>query len=354
VDIVRESGAYDIIAEEFSRREMPGGPKTELDHRFKGVGEFVAERDPKRIAVNYLEELGLAEEYELPRKRTDGISHTDYLLLVKALGDNYAERIVSAEHLIYDFLSIPAPSEIVMFEKIRTWSEELIEGDYAKIVPGVTKLNDLVTGGPVWAADDGSRRRGDDVIQKGDLVQLLLGMQSHHYLNPGWKFGNFYEDVITYGYVLREGETEPPPKIKRAWADALKVRKILEDNITVGRTAGETFEILKQKIGDEGFIYVNRQIFNKDLDPEKTQVPIDLHAMEGVYGPRIGPLGPDWQRDLTLPLYHHFAFEYWVYVPMPEWGEGRYLSLQFHDGVYLSERGVEYPTPPPAELRLIH
>ena len=352
-DIVRESGAYDIIAEEFSRREMPGGPKTELDHRFKGIGEFVAERDPKRIAVNYLEEMGLPVEYELPRKRTDGISYTDYLLLVKALGNKYAERIVSAEYLIYDFLSRPVPSEIVMFEKIRKWSAELIERDFAKIIPGLTKLSDLETSGPVWGTDDGNRRRGDDVIQRGDLIQLLMGMQSHHYLNPGWKFGNFYEDMITYGYVLREGETEPPPKIKRTWADALKVRKILEDNIKVGRTAGETFEILKRKIEEEGFIYVNRQIFNKDLDPEKTQVPLDLHGMEGVYAPRIGPLGPDWQRDLTLQLNHNFAFEYWVYVPMPEWGNGRYLSLQFHDGVYLSERGVEHPSPPPTVIRII-
>ena len=279
LDIVRESGAYDIIAEEFSRRAMPGGPKTELDHRFKGIGEFVAERDPKRIAVNYLEEMGLPVEYELPRKRTDGISYTDYLLLVKALGNKYAERIVSAEYLIYDFLSRPVPSEIVMFEKIRKWSAELIERDCAKIIPGLTKLSDLETSGPVWGTDDGNRRRGDDVIQRGDLIQLLMGMQSHHYLNPGWKFGNFYEDMITYGYVLREGETEPPPKIKRTWADALKVRKILEDNIKVGRTAGETFEILKRKIEEEGFIYVNRQIFNKDLDPEKTQVPLDLHGM---------------------------------------------------------------------------
>ena len=32
--------------------EWSGGPKTELDFRLIGVGEFVAERDPKRIAVN--------------------------------------------------------------------------------------------------------------------------------------------------------------------------------------------------------------------------------------------------------------------------------------------------------------
>jgi hypothetical protein len=353
VDVVRECGAYDIIAEEFSRREMPGGPKTELDYRFKGVGEFVAERDPKCIGVNYLEEMGLPVEYEIPRERPDGISYTDYRLLVKALGEKYAKRIVSSEYLVYDYLSQRVPSEMIMFKKIREWIDKRYMRDFNKIVPGVTKLSDLQD----WRSvvdKDGNRRRGDYVIQRGDLIVSGGGKQSHHYMDPEWKFKNFYEVVDAYAYVLREGESEPPPKIKRTWEDALKVRKILEDNIKVGRTAGETFEILKQKIEEAGFIYVNRQIFNKDLDPEKTQVPLDMHAAgKGIYAPRIGPLGPDWQRDLTLQLNHHFFFEYWVYMPMPEWGEGRYLSLRFHDGAIVTERGVEYFHPPPTKLHII-
>jgi hypothetical protein len=353
LDVVRECGAYDIIAEEFIRREKPGGPKTEFDHRFKGVGEFVAERGPKRIAVNYLEKLGPPVVYSIPRLRSDGISYTDYNLLVKALGDRYAKRMVSAEYLMYDYLSRRVESEIVMFKKIRKWIAESLERDIAKIVVGVTKFSDL-EGGDSVVDKEGNRRRGDYVIQGGDWIKLGGGKQSHHYLDSEWKFGNFYEVVDAYAYVLRKGETEPPPKIKKTWADALKVRKILEDNIKMGRTAGETFEILKRKIEEAGFIYVNRQIYNKDLDLEKTQVPLDLHAAgKGIYAPRIGPLGPDWQRDLPLQLNHHFYFEYWVYVPMPEWGEGRYLSLRFHDGAMVNERGVEYFAPPPTELHLI-
>ena len=289
LDVVRESGVYDIIAEDFLRREMPGGPKTEFDHRFKDVGEFVAERDPQRIGVNYLEKLGPPEVYEFPRLRSDGITYTDYNLLVKALGDKYEKRIVSAEYLIYDYLTRPVPGEIVLFKKIRQVIAESLERDFAKIVPGVTKLSFPEGGGSV-VDKDGNIRRDDSVIQGGDLIRIAKGRQSHHYLDSGWKFGNFYEIMHGYGYVLREGETEPPPKIKKTWADALKVRKILEDNIKVDRTAGETFEILKRKIDEAGFIYANRQLYNKDLDPEKTQVPLDLHAAgKGVNAPRISP-----------------------------------------------------------------
>ncbi len=363
-DLVRECGAYDIIAKPESRiplgefyktvgAEWPGGPKTELDYRFEGIGEFVAERDPKRIGVNYLEKLGSPVEYEIPRLRSDGISHTDYNLLVKALGDKYAKRIVSAEYLITDYLSRPVKSEIVLFKKMRKMIAESLVRDFDKIAPGVTKFSDLESSRSV-VDKNGNRRRGDYVFQRGDLICLAGGRQSGGHMHPEWKFGNFYEVTFEYGYVLREGETELPPKIKKAWADVMKVREILEDNIKVGRTAGETFEILKRKIEEAGFIYVNRQIYNKELDPEKTQVPLDLHAAgAGIYAPRIGPLGPDWQRDMILPLNHHFYFEYWVYVPMPEWGEGKYLSIQLHDGAIVTERGVEYFYPPPQEIRII-
>ncbi len=349
-ELIRESGFYDIINEEGSRVEMPGGPETELDHRFKGVGEFVAKRDPKRIGVNYLEKLGtpLAE-----RPRSDGISYTDYNLLVKALGDKYAERMVSAEYLIMDFISRGVESEIVLFKKMREWISESLESDFDKIVPGVTKFGDLEGGDTYWSQDGDRNNNKDYVLQRGDLIKLEMGQQET-YNNFEWKFGNFFEVVWIYGYILREGETEPPPKIKKLWTDALTIRKVLEDNIKVGRTAGETFEILKRYIEDEGLIYVNRQLFYKELDPDKTQFTLDLHAAgKGRNAPRISPLGPDWQRDMKIPLNHHFYFEFFVYMPMPEWGEGKYLHIGLHDGAIVTERGVEYFAPPPREIRLI-
>ena len=340
-----------------------------MDHRFDGVGEFVAERDPKRIGINYLEKLGPRVEHEVPRLRSEGIWHTDYNLLVKALGDKYAKRIVLAEYLIIEYLSRGVKSELVLYKKIRKMMTESFERDINKIVPGVTKLSDLEGDVAVMDIEGKRSSSGDRVIRRGDLILLDYGLEDSYYnslsfisvdahgmmnRNRGWKFGNFYDTLKEFAYVLRDGETELPPKIKKVWTYAVKVRKVVEDNIKAGRTGGVTFWILKRKVEEAGFIYVNRQIYNKDLDPDKTKVPFDFHAMgKGPNAPRIAPLGPDWQRELTLPLYHHFVMEYWVYIPMPEWGEERYLSLQFHDGAYLSERGVEYPSPPPTVIRRI-
>ena len=55
--------------------------------------EYVEERDPKTIAVNFSDWLAIA----------DGISHSQYVKLEKILWPKYSERIVSAENVITDF-----------------------------------------------------------------------------------------------------------------------------------------------------------------------------------------------------------------------------------------------------------
>ena len=345
-DLVEESGAYDIISEAIFRRELPGGPETEFDYRFEGIGEFVAERDPKRIAVNYLEKLG-PPVGESERDGEEGISHSDYILLVKALGDKYAERIVSAEYLRVDYLARVVASQIVLYTKVRQGMAEAAERDFAKIVPGVTKFGDLE--GEPWVMEPERDIKNDNyVIQRGNLILIA-------YKYSGGRYWRFYENINEYAYVLREGETEPPPKLKKAWADHLIIRKVMEDNIKVGRTGGETYEILKQKLDEVGIIAQDRQLYYKDLDPEKTQVAIDNHGLEeNPYIVRIGPFGPDWDRDMTIPPIHHFIFEYFTYTALPHTKmQSKYIQLWFHDGAYVDEGGVKYFAPWPTELHLI-
>ena len=369
-DLVEESGAYDIIAEAVERSESPGGRETELDYRFKDIGEFVAERDPQRIAVNYMEQHGS----HVTDKSKDGLSATDYILLVKALGDKYAERLVSSEYVLHDYVSRPVESEFELFRKMREYIAETHERDWAKIVPSVTKFSDLegahyvvdTNGDRIgWAAfldperSTAAKRSDDYVIQRGDLIHLRLGYHSSYHGDTGLKlkFGNFYEHIDEIGYVLREGETEPPPEINRAWAHVMEIHKILEDNIKVDLTGTEIYEICRRELDEARFIVIDSQEYSNDADPAKTQVNLDLHAaaqeMSTFPAPRIGSYGPDWHHEMTIPLNHHFFFEYFVYVPMPEWGEGEHLMIQMHDGAVVTERGVEYLTPRPEEIRII-
>lgn len=350
-DPIEECGAYDIIGEAVRRRELPR-PNTEYDHRFKGIGEFVAERDPKRIAINYLDELGPT----VCADANDGISHTDYRLLVKALGEKYARRLVSSEYLEINYISRPVPSEIVMLKRIRKWIAESQERSFAKIVPGVTKANEL-EGEVTLMAPGRSRTREDYVLKGGDLFIIDQGAEAEYdlrHVGSRWRYGNFFELVVQYGYVLREGETDVPPEIRKIWADAMRIRQITTDNIKVGRTGRETFELITQELMEAGFNVNAVQRFHEEQDPEKTQVSIDLHALgKGRNAPRIGSIGPDWEHEIPLPLYHHFMMEFFIYRASPSERNGaKYLSLWFHDGAIVTERGVEYLSAPPSEIRI--
>ncbi len=135
----------------------------------------------------------------------------------------------------------------------------------------------------------------------------------------------------------------------------MDVREILRTNIKVGPTAGETLEILINKLQDEGFIYIDEDHYDNGLDPTKTQVHIDLHAQgrRAMDAPRISPLGPDWERNMVIPVFHTFTFEYMIHMPVPEWGEGKHLYIAFHDGAVVTKRGVEFPYPPDQGIRIL-
>jgi hypothetical protein len=297
--------------------------------------QFVSERDPKRIAVNYSEEH--------PRFNT--ISPADYTTLVKALGDKYAKRVVPADYLIADFLAGRVMSEIALFGRLSMISAELIEKEFDKIVPGVTKLSDL--NGNVFVRDpDGHEENNSDyVIQGGDLIGLLQGASMM----------DFSEHNGGIAYVLREGETNLPPEVQKIWEHALITREIFRKNIKAGPTGGETLEILIRKLEEAGYVYIDRDEYDRNADPAKTQVHIDFHALGRLISqadaPRISPSG--WGRDLKIPLYHTFTFEYMIHMPVPEWGKGKHLYICLHDGAMVTERGVEFPYPPCQGIRII-
>jgi len=351
-DPIKECGAYDIIGEPVRRREIPR-PDTEYDHRFVGIGKFVTERDPKRIAVNYVDELGPT----VCADANDGITYTDYRLLTKELGDKYAKRIVSSEYLEINYISRPVPSEIVMLKRIRKWIAESQERSFSKIVSSVTKVNEL-EGEITLMAPMRSRTRDDHVLKGGDLFIVDQGAEAEYdlrHVGSRWKYGNFFELVVQYGYVLDEEETDVPPEIAKIWEDAMKIRQITTDNIKVGRTGREAFELITRELTEAGFNVNPVQRFHEDQDPEKTQVSIDLHALgKGRNAPRIGSIGPAWEHEIPLPLYHHFMMEFFIYRASPSKRNGaKYISLWFHDGALVTERGVEYLSPPPTEIRII-
>jgi len=330
------------------------------------LGKYVAERDPKKIAVNYSQWLTVA----------DGLSYTGYQKLVKLLGPKYAQRLVSAEKVITDFRTRRVQTEIIAFAHACEIQREIMEEGLRKIKPGVTTLEEigwwaqdqllkhglpisyLGCEGPgvIWSAGSSPEEldRPDYIIQRGDMLLWDWGI----------KYLNFGTDYKRYAYVLREGETSVPPGIQKAWETVMKARQIIKRTIKVGLTAGEALQAMVRALEKEGFIYTpftdigpkDREIVNSLGDSEKPGISIDCHCVgntgnsEVAVGPSIAPFRPD-RAHLRLNPNNLFAFEFIVHVWVPEWK--RRFRLNLEDNAILTEQGVEFLYPPNEKIILV-
>ncbi|HUE90247.1 MAG TPA: M24 family metallopeptidase [Vicinamibacterales bacterium] len=329
--LIQQSGAYDIFA---AATTLPA---------------FVKERDPKRIGLNMSDEIGPA----------DGLSHAMYQHLVKTLGEPYASRFVSAERLVSDFRSRRVASELVAFGEAAGIAIQLAERALSNdvITPGKTTLEDVA-----WWMQDQLLARGlgsefdmpsvyitgpegiaatstNRIIQPGDVMMIDWGVQ----------LMNFGTDIKRVAYVLKPGETEPPASIQNAFDKAVAVRDVLKRAIKPGVRADETMKNMDAALRQAGYGVIE---FNRPNADDRTDVVYGFHPV-GNTGHDIGPSLTTWQplqTTFTMHLQHVFAFEYFAYTPIAEWG-GKKLRIPIEDDAVLMEHGIQFLHP--ANYRLL-
>ena len=333
--LIEENGAYDIVTNDFDLRE------------------FVSDRNPKTIALNFSENIGAA----------DGLSHTSYLKLVNMLGEEYAQRFVSAEKLASDFRSRRVASEIAAFAWAGEMSRKIAEKAFSNevITPGKTTLADVAW----WMREQQFKNNlgtsfgmpsvyitgpegfvaltNDHVIQRGDFLAIDWGVG---YLN-------FYTDMKRHAYVLKDGETELPASIQKAFDNGRAVRDILKENIKAGKTAAETYEILNAKINDSGF-RVMEEFNSPTSDPDVIDVIIGCHSVGNLghgIGPSIAWFNPERLKFMIHPS-NLFSIELFAYTAIPEWG-GKKLRIPLEDDAVVTERGVEWLYPVNQQVLII-
>jgi Xaa-Pro aminopeptidase len=333
--LVEDNGAYDIF----------GSPDD--------LQAFVAERDPKTIALNFAPNIGAA----------DGLSHTSYRKLSEELGPRYADRFVSAEKLASDFRSRRVATEIAAFARAGEMSRTIAERAFSNevITPGVTTLADVAWwmreqqfehnlgtsfGMPsvyLTGPDGVVALSNDHVIQRGDFLAIDWGVG---YLN-------LYTDMKRHAYVLKDGETHLPESIQRAFDNGRRVRDILKANIKAGRTAGETLDLLNERIETAGFKVM--ETFNQPTDdPENIDVIIGCHSVGNLghgIGPSIAWFNPE-RMKYTIQPTNLFSIELFAYTAIPEWG-GKKLRVPLEDNAIVTERGVEWLYPVNNKVLLI-
>ena len=317
---------------------------------------IVEERDPQQIGLNFAENPHEGEGIRL----ADGLSHTDYEYLEQELGEKYASRFVSAQHLIADFHGERVASEIIEFSKVAEITGRELERALSNevITPGKTTHNDVAR----WLEErretmglhrtwfptvythlpDGGEIGGTErVIQRGDILQIDWGLNRN----------NFATDMKRFAYVLRDGETEAPPGVVNAFEEAKKVREIIRKNVRSGQTGRVQIDELKQIIRDAGYVYTERE---RASDVPGVEVNVGMHAAGNISHDvsaglfEIYPERTKYEVRPNLIL----AFEYIVFTPADEW-DGVKIPVNIEENVLVTERGIEWLHAPQERVLII-
>ncbi len=317
------------------------------------LADYVAERDPKRIGLNMSKNFGGA----------DGLSHTEFLELTEVLGKKYADRFVSAEKLVSDFRSRRVASEIAAFAEAGELSYTLAERALSNevITPGKTTLEDVAWwmteqqfknnlgtsfGMPsvyITGPDGIEATSSDRIIQRGDVLMI------------DWGVGlmNFYTDMKRMAYVLKDGETDVPESIQKAFDKAIEAREILISQIKPGKSAQQASEDIYNELEEKGFARMG--MFNQPgryLD--KTDVIIGCHSV-GNWGHGVGPsiafFNP-MRLTYELKPTNLLSIELFAYTSIPEW-DGKKLRVPLEDDAIVTTRGIEWLYPVNRRVLLI-
>ena len=313
------------------------------DDVYARIAEEIKRRNPGSIAIN-----------SSSRAAADGLSHTQRLLLEKALGPDLARRLTSSEELVVRWLSVKTPEEVDIMRAAAAVTSALEEEAYSIIVPGVTRDFDVAAllkrrmrqlgFEDAWAADQnpavnsgpdrGHTHATDRVIQRGDFIQTDFGI----------KVGGIWStDIQRFAYVLPEGRTTPPDEALQRWEIARKGNRIALRAMRPGVRGYDVDAAQRAWMTQNG----------SEPVPWSTGHPVGYWAHD--MGPSLGgaqrgaPAAGESLR--TLERGQTFAFDGFFAWPL-EGGGTKTISVE--EMAVVTADGAEYLIEPQESLILVH
>ena len=278
------------------------------------VAQLVAERNPKRIAVNISRDFGLA----------DGLTVGLHRELVTALGP-MASRMESHDALALGFLETRTPEEMDVYQGIMRVAHAIIPRGLSQevITPGVTTSQDVVW----WYREELAKARQDAwcqpslTVQRATAAGITPGRQTlpdNVVIMPGDLLHvdfcagmmGLKTDTQMLAYVLKPGETDAPAGLKAGMAAANKVQDALVASFKTGITGNQALMAAREKAIAAG------------LDPI-----IYTHSI-GLNGHGAGPWIGSWENQNPIPGRGEYpinantawSIELAALHKVPEWG----------------------------------
>jgi hypothetical protein len=321
-----QNGAYEALR---ATEQAPDGRPREFwgPDQWRAVADVIRERDPATIAVNISHDHNFA----------DGLSAGEWEQLQSALGPELMRRVRRAETLALDYLAVRVPGMGPTFHRMQELAHDLIATAFSSevITPGVTTTEDVVwwfrqrindLGLATWFQPTVDVQRqgvsmadsSAPVIVRGDVLHCDIGVTALR-LNT---------DTQHMGYVLREGESEPPAGLQRALATANRLQDIVMAEIRPGRTGNDVLHASLDAMRADG------------IDGTVYSHPV------GEHGHGAGPLIGLWDRQDGVPgrggvkvrAATWYSIELQAQTSVPEWN-GQKVRMMLEEDAELTPAG---------------
>ena len=319
-------GLYTVYRDpEVENREIYGEGQWVL------LKKLIEERKPATIAIDVSHTHAFS----------DGLSSAEREKLESVLGPDYSRRIVRAENLPLEYIETRLPEMLPFYRQMMEIVHSLIARAFSNevITPGKTTNEDVVwwlrqqvnnLGLGTWfqpsvrvqrAEKAGVKLLAEDepvVIERGDVLHVDFGITAMR-LNT---------DTQHMGYVLRNGETEPPPGIRQALKNASRLQDLLLERMKPGRSGNE---VLADTLAAMKVERINGSVYTHPI---------------GDHGHGAGPLIGLWDRqegvpgrgDVPILPGSWFSIELEATTPIPEWG-GKGLFVGEEEDAVIDESG---------------
>ena len=300
--------------------------------------EYIAKKDPEKIAINYSKNAVLA----------DGLTYGMYQVLLDHLdGTDYKSRLISSEEIISALRGRKSPTEINLmkvaiketlkiFDEVTNFMKPgMTEIDVAKFVKQKCEERNFelaweethcpaVFAGP----DPNGPHEGpsEKVITKGTIVNMDFGI----------KLNGYCSDIPRTWYILNDGESKAPAEVQKGFDVIRDAIQLVADKLKPGVIGCDMDDIARNHITDNGY----------DEYPHGLGHQLGKTVHDGVAG-----LFPRWERYGNapfLPLEEGQVFTIEPRLPVKGFGVST-----IEEEVVITKNGCEFLTPPQKELILV-
>jgi hypothetical protein len=319
-----QGGLYSIYRDPKPR---VAGAELVGDDQWRLLHQLVEKANPRTIALNIDPVNAFA----------DGLHAGEREALEAALGRELMKRVVREPRLAIEYVGTRPPEMLPRYREVQETVHALLATAFSSAVihPGETSTQDVEwwlrqrvqdLGMTVWFHPDVERAApgvdwGKGVIQRGDVLWVDFGVIAM----------NLHTDTQHLGYVLRPGETGPPPGLLACLATTNRLQDLVLAEMKPGRTGNEALKSARAEMARQG---IDGTIYSHPI---------------GDHGHGAGPLIGLWDRQEGVPargeLAIHpgtwFSIELQATSPIPEW-KGQRLACRQEEDASLDESGARH------------